>query len=75
MTGARMDAGQGEAATPPDETRELLTLLRAAGVCPAPGDIARLVPLYAMLRGYSARLAELDLGDTPPAAAFDPVWE
>jgi hypothetical protein len=75
MTGAQTDAGQGKAAAPPDDTQELLTLLHAVGVRPAPDDMARLVLLYAMLRGYSARLAELDLGDTPPAVAFDPAWE
>jgi ATP-dependent phosphoenolpyruvate carboxykinase len=65
----------GTAATPSDEEQELLILLRAAGVFPNSAELARLTGLHTMLRGFSARLAALDLGDTPPATTFDPGWE
>jgi hypothetical protein len=75
MTGAEMDTGHDTTAAPPEDTEELLCLLHAAGVRPLPVDVVRIVPLYARLRDYSSRLAGLDLGDTPPAVAFDPAWD
>lgn len=35
------------------------------------GLAAAAAPVHAMLRG----LAEVDLGETPPASSFDPSWD
>lgn len=72
MAEARIEADREAAAHP--SAGDLAVLLRAAGIAHVPGGPERTAEAHAMFRGFAERLAALDLGDTPPAAVFDPRW-
>lgn len=71
MAESRSEGDRAAAAATPGD---LAVLLRAAGIAYVPGGLDRTAEAHAMFRGFAERLAALDLGDTPPAAVFDPRW-